>query len=312
MIAPMSSQTQTNAVLRPLLPLYAWLKQHHRPIGLVVGLAGVIFVGFRLHGDLAGVDWGDGARVRLLIAAAVTVIFFLLCFGLGVGWWSILKALRQEAPVGWAVRAFGLSQIAKYLPGNVFHLASRQVIAAGRGLDAKAVGLSQLGEIALLAVVAATYGCFLLPYWFAGLGAPLPSLLFVAAQVLLVLALARAGWRKSVIAICVYHLYFVAGGVCLVLLTTADLSVLGHGAMLLIIVAASAVSWVVGLLTPGAPAGIGVRETLLILALDRIGLRGEVALAVVLLRCATILADVAFFAFCAATERSSSKGESHG
>jgi uncharacterized membrane protein YbhN (UPF0104 family) len=56
------------------------------------------------------------------------------------------------------------------------------------------------------------------------------------------------------------------------------------------------VAWLAGLLTPGAPAGIGVRELVLTLLLAGIAAPALVVLAVLLGRVVTVVGDLLFFA----------------
>lgn len=57
-----------------------------------------------------------------------------------------------------------------------------------------------------------------------------------------------------------------------------------------------AASWLAGMLTPGAPAGAGVRETILVLMLS--GFIGEAnsVLIALILRTVTVLGDAYFYA----------------
>ena len=97
-------------------------------------------------------------------------------------------------------------------------------------------------------------------------------------------------------ALVLYLLFFVAGGVLLVWLVAAvgggiDLGARAAGA----VIAAFSLAWAAGFLTPGAPAGLGVREAALVAALG--GLLGEptVLLAALALRVVTVLGDTLFF-----------------
>ena len=54
-------------------------------------------------------------------------------------------------------------------------------------------------------------------------------------------------------------------------------------------------AWLAGLLTPGAPAGIGVRELVLVLLLKGIVPEAELLLAVLLSRLVTVGGDLLFY-----------------
>jgi hypothetical protein len=55
------------------------------------------------------------------------------------------------------------------------------------------------------------------------------------------------------------------------------------------------VAWLAGLLTPGAPAGVGVREIMLLFLLGTVVGRADLLLAAVLSRVITVTGDGGFF-----------------
>lgn len=56
-------------------------------------------------------------------------------------------------------------------------------------------------------------------------------------------------------------------------------------------------AWLAGLVTPGAPAGVGVRELVLLFLLKGIVAEADLLLAVVLGRVVTVVGDFGFFVF---------------
>jgi len=62
-----------------------------------------------------------------------------------------------------------------------------------------------------------------------------------------------------------------------------------------LLIAAYAFSWVAGFLVPGAPGGLGVRESVLIFLLRDSVPAGDAVLGAVLFRIVTLLGDVLFF-----------------
>jgi hypothetical protein len=63
------------------------------------------------------------------------------------------------------------------------------------------------------------------------------------------------------------------------------------------IAGAYVVAWVAGLLTPGAPAGIGVREIVFLKVLQSVIPDSELLMAIVLCRIITVCGDVLFYIF---------------
>ncbi len=61
------------------------------------------------------------------------------------------------------------------------------------------------------------------------------------------------------------------------------------------LVGAFVISWLVGLITPGAPAGVGVRELVLLFLLKGVVAEVDLLLAVALGRVITVIGDFLFF-----------------
>jgi uncharacterized membrane protein YbhN (UPF0104 family) len=72
-----------------------------------------------------------------------------------------------------------------------------------------------------------------------------------------------------------------------------------HGSIdtykMIAIIATLSVAWFFGMFTPGAPSGIGVRETILMVSLNEILMSNNGALIAILFRIVTVSGDVLFF-----------------
>ncbi|MEM9136304.1 MAG: hypothetical protein AAGB01_02985, partial [Cyanobacteria bacterium P01_F01_bin.42] len=64
----------------------------------------------------------------------------------GLLWFSTLDYLRQSVPLGWSVKTFFSTTLAKYLPGNVWHLVGRVDASRRFGVALERVGLSVILE----------------------------------------------------------------------------------------------------------------------------------------------------------------------
>ena len=69
------------------------------------------------------------------------------------------------------LKVYGTSQLAKYLPGNIFHMAGLQSPGMAAGEPACVLAKSTAWELGLISFSAATFGAFMLD-WLAGLLAP--------------------------------------------------------------------------------------------------------------------------------------------
>lgn len=95
---------------------------------------------------IEGTGWAD-----LALSLGVTLLAHIWS-----GWvWSwILRELNQPAKGGWGVLVYLKTNIAKYLPGNVWHLYGRVVAAKNAGFSSGAATLSVLLEPLLMAAAA--------------------------------------------------------------------------------------------------------------------------------------------------------------
>ncbi len=272
--------------------------------GRVLTVLGLIFVALRLRTyadqiNLAGLGWGGWAALgglSLLYGAAGVM--------LGLAWWHLLGHFGALTSRRWAVRVYGLSQISKYVPGNIFHLAARQGRGMAAGLPGWAVAKSAAWELGLLAVGGALFGLMVLPLLAEAIPVFTSALLFAAALGLTAVLLWRligAGAARAF----AWQVAFLASSGLLFLGLLALLGESGAGdgpanggvggAAWLTVLGAYILAWLAGLVTPGSPAGLGVRELVLLLLLE--GLVDEAALvqAVVLARLVSALGDGAFF-----------------
>lgn len=266
---------------------------------------------YEFGGDLQSVDF---ANPKLLPGLAGAVAIYVAVILIGAFGWKLLLTAFGAAPLPWAAeRQLLISQIGKYVPGNVAQYLGRAAMAVKSGVPAKTVGIALVTETAAILLggfLAVATAVAFAPDLAAGLLRLLPDtsraiwLGFVA--VIFLILLCGLAWAFST------RLKFLpkvqAGTLLIViLLYTIALLLLGLSLHLVIgalstmpvplslSIAVFAAAWIAGLATPGAPGGLGVRETVITLGLAPL-LGGAVALSVALLhRGASVLGDVISF-----------------
>jgi uncharacterized membrane protein YbhN (UPF0104 family) len=171
--------------------------------------------------------------------------------------------------------AYALSGVFKYLPGNVFHLVSRQAFFRHAGASQLHLARTSLTE--LLVQLAAAAGVALLIFTGSCLGHSCTGLALAGLRVppwgivlgllaLALVALGVAGRQFPLHALrrpLLLSLAFFLGFAVILALLFALL----RGSPPLLtdrLVAAYLVAWIVGFITPGAPGGLGVREAVFI------------------------------------------------
>jgi glycosyltransferase 2 family protein len=111
--------------------------------------------------------WREVANIQIraesfpLLAIALGVTLLSLIF-VGWVWMLILREFRQPVNAAWAIQVFLKTNIAKYLPGNIWHFWGRILEAKKAGIFPKAATLSVLLEPLLMASAGVLIGliCF--------------------------------------------------------------------------------------------------------------------------------------------------------
>ncbi|RWA63841.1 MAG: hypothetical protein EOQ27_11005 [Mesorhizobium sp.] len=263
--------------------------------GALLGLAGVVFVGIRLQGYASEIDFrrlGTGGYVAIAALAGLYGASNLL---LALGWQKLLHHVQTPVSRSWAIHAYAVSQLAKYVPGNIFQFAGRQAIGLAAGIGNGPLAKSTGYELAFLTIGGALFSPLVLPLITPGAPAWLGWFSFAVAMAgALWLAIIVGGADLGMAAVCCAAFLACSG-----LVFAAVFGLAGSPASLALyptIAGAYVLAWLVGLVTPGAPAGIGVREAVLLFLLGGLSSGPVILLAVVMGRIITVLGDLLFFA----------------
>ena len=242
----------------------------------------------------------DAARdvgVARIVGSLAAVLAGLLSSALV--WRALLRDLGAPLGARTALHVFFLGQLGKYVPGSVFAVAAQMELGRDQGLSRSRVGTASLlfmGVLVaagLLAAVVALpltspdalddYGwvLLLLPLGLLLLAPPvLTRLVATALRVLRRDPLERPlSWGGTAQALGWALAMWAAYGVHLLLLVQPQEG--GEDAGLLLCLGAYALAWTAGFLFVVAPAGAGVREAALVVALAPV-LEAPAALAVAL------------------------------
>jgi len=305
------------------------MKRWARHLGLLLGLiATAAFVLYATR-TLQGQDLSRFMSGTAIIGIAIAATGYSLIVPLSAMAWRRLL-LDMKVARSWSELCIIMSvtQLAKYIPGNVGQHIGRAAMSVGRGIPLRPYGISVVSE-AVLAVVAATFtgllGCGL-----SGMGGELLKhhgvtvfppiailvLVFVLAlflaQHLLPRLLRSMASRQSAdstqlalprnrtlaLALAVYILNYVVFGTGITAMVALLLT--GQQAQWFLLTGCFALAWVVGFFAPGAPAGLGVREGLMLGLLQFNYSSPEALLIVIALRLATTAGDILCFAVGAA------------
>jgi glycosyltransferase 2 family protein len=281
--------------------------------GSVAAAAGMALVLYLYGGDLRRIDWSNPA---ILPTLAVSLGFYVLVVVIGAIAWRILLRSAGAPNASWvAERQLLIAQIGKYLPGNFAQYLGRAAMAIKSGVPAMTVGVALAGEAAatvLGGLMCAVVSIAIAPEPVRALRKTLPHdlvfiWLFVAAGVVVAALLAIRLFTNVFQRVAMWPKIRFSGLLTAVLLYVLGFLILGLSFRLVasalspnyvpysLAIALFAASWIGGLATPGAPGGLGVRESVLTLGLAPV-VGGPAALSAALVyRGVSVLGDMVAF-----------------
>lgn len=262
----------------------------------------------------------DLASVFTPTITAMVVVFpflgVLIIFCNSFCWNKMLSLLTEHSiPLGETVKVYSKSNIMKYLPGNVGHYAGRQLLGSKFGIKQ-----AQLAMASILELAYATFSLLMIAMVFSAktiieklkelLSDKLVVLFAVVVSVFLAtVVLASVLFRKSKYAVSFGKIFknpqfwirllfcIVLTGFASFILVAEYLIILGqfttfsfHVAFQ--IIASNYAAIFIGMITPGVPGGIGVREAVLVALLSKHFPGDMILLTSVVHRIMMILGDV--------------------
>lgn len=272
------------------------LRRALHTFGGLLGLAGILFVIIKLNTYSSQLDFS-----RFYATDWALIAFFAGLYGaanvlLAYAWFELLIFLGvSSVSRPWAAKVYGLSQLAKYVPGNIFHLAGRQAYGMAAGISAMSLAKSTAWELGLIAIAGALFSTMLAPFVLPGLPSIVAATLFVIIVATLAISIRRYVSRNLAWAF-LWQVGFliISGSVfvwILAIVTPSHLASLAFS----MLCGAYVIAWLAGLVTPGAPAGIGIREAVLLFLLGNTLPHADLLLAVLLGRIVTVAGDGLYF-----------------
>jgi hypothetical protein len=296
-------------------------------LGLLAFAASLGYLGMvavRHASAFPAVTWTSGTVLALVSSTGLYVTMLLAG---ATAWYLLLRSTGSPASLAAVLSVCGLAQPAKYLPGNVGQYLGRAALARQQGIPLHGSALTLVFETSGLIVTAAAFA--VLTGFDRSAAAPsveawkvaLLAAAAVAAPFLLVHILERwfAGALQKRLGVTrlprppvltlgacltLYAACFLCGGFAFDQLARGLFGA-GTGISWLHVLPAFALSWVAGFVTPGAPAGLGVREALLVGGTASLYGPGAALSTALAFRLITVLGDgLAFLAGAALRPRS--------
>ncbi len=296
----------------PMVPSARW-KLVLRGLGTVFAIGSMVWYCYALSSrlevfkDLTLNSYSVGT-------IAIGIGLYPVIYGIAAGIWIYaLKCLGIALPVRSAVSISFVSQFGKYIPGNVAHHVTRVVLAKQHGASPFHVVLSMLIEagclvacgmaVALTALItqqqlqtelaeripSARWQWATLAFAFISL---IGAIWFYRRMKVSSKAVLEIRWLTYCIALTL--VVFVVHGLIAQAILFGVFNV--DNSSLIAVTGVFAFAWVIGFVTPGAPAGIGIRETVLTLGLSSVCEPGIALGLAAILRVVSALGDGLTFA----------------
>ncbi|MDJ0666296.1 MAG: lysylphosphatidylglycerol synthase domain-containing protein [Desulfobacterales bacterium] len=290
-----------------------------KTIGYLITAFALAYVAMKLHGQWQRISQQDLPLPIIAIITPGVAVYTLSFILIGIAWHHMLARLSPGTPFQISYWVFARSYIGKYLPGNFFHYAGRQLLGRMCHLPHDLLMATSTCEIffqILTSAAIAFVGSVVLPieteyrlgFIIALAVLLLCSILILYSRPVLKLFSDRSPRLRYLARFAqIGNIKFLAFPVL-----TYSLHMVGVGLLIGFIASRLAtddfrladvvhytviytISWTLGFVTPGSPGGIGVREALLTAQMSPLVGASNAVLIALCLRLAAIMGDIALF-----------------
>ncbi|MFC1688836.1 hypothetical protein ACFL07_04140 [Pseudomonadota bacterium] len=263
--------------------------------GAILGLAGVAFVCIKISQQLPEIRQYSFDKSHILLFSMLAVVYGSANSFLAAGWHLILKRLGVNLNWKLSMSAYGISQLAKYVPGNIFQFVGRQALGVSVGIPGGKLAKSAIIEIIFLVIAAMLLSIQAVQLWLPHLSG---SATFLTISLLIVVCFCVLLLRKETLlsrTLLFNMFFFITSGLVFwgVVSSLTDHSI--EITQISKISSAFIFAWLLGFLTPGAPAGLGVREYIILTSLTGIASEPLLLLSVIVSRVITMGGDMIFY-----------------
>lgn len=271
--------------------------------GLTLALLGLVFVITRIsrYGSQVALPRLGSGTLFLLFALAIA--YGIVSLLLASAWCDLLQHFDVKVDTFWAIRVHGLTQLAKYVPGNIFHLAGRQAMGVSAGFPTWPLAKSIALEILMMAGAGSHFILLALPSFSVKISGVQAMFIFLLSLLLTLYVLNRFLGPLLARAFFKYIVFLGFSGLLFVLVACTVLSSWFTFPIVLRIIGVFLLAWFLGLVTPGAPAGAGVRELVLLKLLSPVLGEADLLTAIVFGRIVTVVGDVVYYVIAASIWR---------
>lgn len=267
--------------------------------GTLFAIIGLIFITFRLYSYNILTLLSNYSFSDWVIISGLILVYGLSNILLSIAWWQILAGLDLKVDFFWAIRTYAITQITKYVPGNIFQFVGRQALGMAKGLPTWSLAKSSIWEVGLIAFSGSLFVFFVLPVFIKSnyINIWTCFILFILTVNLTFFSIKKYLSPKFAYAFLCYICFLIISSLLffkLLFLHNKSFEIVSLD-NIFIVGSAYIVAWLAGLITPGSPAGVGVRELVLLFLLSGVIQESNLLTAILLGRLVTIGGDVIFY-----------------
>lgn len=281
-------------------------------------IVAALFIGYKMT---YAINWNQLGPFNWIKAGrflGYSVLYGSFGIPLMMAWSMFIKELSDQAfSFKQVASIYGRTQLAKYIPGNVFHFVTRHLDTSKLGIrhtDLFNGAFFEMTGLLLSSSLLSVAGLFFVDY-------PIQWLNYALIAIIGLLLLLIIGYtvkhryagetkpgrqptdrlRELAKILPLYILFFVATGFLFVLIYHFEMhwvSVDVFGALFFAVI----ISWIAGFVIPGAPGGLGIREAALLLMLSPVIGETNALFMALGYRIVTLIGDLILFLFSSAFE----------
>ncbi|WP_413725035.1 hypothetical protein [Sodalis sp. RH16] len=259
-------------------------------------LIGILFVYLRLKDYMGSHVLSNITSEVWVYCAILAGVYGIANVLLALAWRQLLLQAEIKTTYKWSIRTYGISQLAKYVPGNIFHIAGRQSKGMAAGISARVLARSSLLELGSIAFAGLLFSWLVVPLFVKSVPIVVCAALLTFSFWIITALLKRTNGKHLSTCFRLHMVFLLISGAIFSILL--DLIIKGENfypQTWLLIMSSYVIAWLAGLITPGAPAGVGVREWILLFLLKGYITETDLIMVILLGRAVTVVGDLLFF-----------------
>ncbi len=238
------------------------IKHYAYLLGKLLGIAGVIFVFYQLFKEYTLTDLiNKFSEFKTILIPLIMLNLLSTLTGIYAWHMMLMNYAKTTFPYKIAYYYFSKTEVAKYLPGNVFHFIGRQAIASKLGISQ-----TEMGRVSLLLMSLLLLATILSALIFALMSSTIPMKIQIAFLSIAIVALLSLRFlyptftfSKKLLLAAILTFSISMQGLMLSWIITYQMEI-SSWILFNELAGVYIVSWLIGFVTPGASGGLGVRE----------------------------------------------------